>query len=62
MLAKDREGEKNSVNKPCWTAAIYQRVRLFIEKTAAGTRIINIVCTVSNQKEINLFYSILVHR
>lgn len=43
-----------------WTAAIDQSVRLFIEKTAAGTRIVNTVSVLRiNHKEINLFYSAL---
>lgn len=42
---------------------INQSVRLFIEKTAAGTRIINTVSVLCvNHKEVNLFYSVLVHR
>ncbi len=58
MLPKDREEEKSNVN--WWIAAIDQSVRLFIEKTAAGTRIINTVSVLRiNHKEINLFYSAL---
>lgn len=42
---------------------INQSVRLFIEKTAAGTRIINTVSVLRvNHKEVNLFYSVLLHR
>lgn len=56
-LPKDREGEKSDVRR-LWAAAINQSVSLFIEKTAAGTRIINIVSVLRvNREEINLFYS-----
>lgn len=60
VLPKDREGEKSNVNQLWRTAAINQSVRLFIEKAAAGTRIINIVSVLRvKYKEINLFYSAL---
>lgn len=59
VLPKDREGEKSYVNWLWWTAAINQVVRLFIEKTAAGTRIINTVSVLCvNHKES--IYSILL--
>lgn len=60
VLPKDREGEKSNVNQLWWTAAINQSVRLFIEKAAARTRIINIVSVLRvKYKEINLFYAAL---
>lgn len=60
VLPRDRDREKSNVNLLWWTAAINQSVRLFIEKTAAGTRIINTVSVLCvNHKEINLFYSTL---
>lgn len=66
VFPKDRKGEKSNVNWLWWTAAINQVVRLFIEKTAAGTRIINTVSVLCvNHKESIysiLLCSVLLHR
>lgn len=54
VYCKDWEGEKSDVNQILWTETINQSVRLFIEKMAAGMRIIHVSVLCVSHKEINL--------